>query len=70
MSEKSKNKGYEVSELAEDLVDFADLLLVLQVHGGVEVGHLVFLRHTPTHNVVFTRVHELPQCYTHTHLYT
>lgn len=55
------DEGYEVSELAEDLIHFADLLLVLQVNRGVEVRNFVFFSYTLTNDVVFTGMHELSQ---------
>lgn len=56
-------KGYKIAELAKDFVHFSNLLLVLQVDGSIEVGHLVLLRDALAHNIIFTRVHELPQFY-------
>ena len=47
-------KGYKVPQLAEDLVDLPDLLLVLQVDGSVEVGHLVLLCGALHHDVILT----------------
>ena len=56
-----EQKGYEVPQLAEDLVHLPDLLLVLQVHRSVEVGNFVFFCRTFAHNVVFTWMHELSE---------
>ena len=52
-------KGYEVPQLAKDLVDLSDLLLVLQVDGSVEVGDLVLLCGALHHDVVLTGMDEV-----------
>ena len=52
-------KGYEVPQLAEDLVDLPDLLLVLQVDWSVEVGNLVLLRGALHHDVILTGMDEV-----------
>lgn len=55
-------KGYKIAQLAKYLVHLPDLLLVLQVDWGVEVGNFVFFCCTLAHNFILTWMHELSQC--------
>lgn len=56
---EGKQKGYKVSQLAEDLVHLPYLLLVLQVDRGVEVGNLVLFCCTFNNDVIFTWMYKL-----------